>query len=94
MYVLDKTFKAPFVKFEALSHAYKPHTSQLEAWPRLNVDTPRGSCPFDGTLIAQDKSREERGDILAAQVDVSTPDTPQEEKDDIVSGARTHKSVE
>ena len=84
------------MKIEADTHIYRPFTSQLEAWPRLNVDTPRGSCPFDGTLIAQgDRSREERGELLAAQVDVSTPDTPQEEKDDIASGARTHtKSVE
>ena len=58
------------------------------------MDTPRGSCPFDGTLIAvEDRSREERGEILAAQVDASTPDTPQEEKDEILSGART-KSME
>ncbi|KAL4222573.1 Cdc7p-Dbf4p kinase complex regulatory subunit [Mactra antiquata] len=78
-----KSLKSPFVKIEAESYCYRPVHLEIEVWPRLNVDTPRGSCPFDGTLIkCGDESHEERGDLLAAQVDIPSDDTIQKNIDD------------
>ncbi|XP_053373583.1 uncharacterized protein LOC123531062 [Mercenaria mercenaria] len=87
-----KLFKSPFVKLEADTFCYRPFHTELDVWPRLNVDTPRGSCPFDGTLIkGGEESREERGELLAAQVDIPSEDTPKEEKDGSESAASTPK---
>lgn len=47
----DKMLKSPYLKCEAENFCYRPFCSELDQWPRLNIDTPRGSCPFDGTLI-------------------------------------------
>lgn len=49
--LIDKIIKAPYVKLEVETYCYRPFHLELDVWPRLNVDTPRGSCPFDGTLI-------------------------------------------
>ncbi|XP_060597448.1 uncharacterized protein LOC132751301 isoform X2 [Ruditapes philippinarum] len=87
-----KLLKAPYVKLETDNFCYRPFHMELDVWPRLNVDTPKGSCPFDGTLIkGGDESREERGELLAAQVDIPSEDTPQEEKDVCDSADSTTK---
>ncbi|XP_063422322.1 uncharacterized protein LOC134706900 [Mytilus trossulus] len=49
-----KKLKRPFLKFEDVSHQYKIVYKHLETWPHVNVDTPRGSCPFDGTRVGKD----------------------------------------
>ncbi|CAC5379745.1 unnamed protein product [Mytilus coruscus] len=41
-------------KFEDISHQYKIVYKHLETWPHVNVDTPKGSCPFDGTRVGKD----------------------------------------
>ncbi|KAH3716168.1 uncharacterized protein LOC127855145 [Dreissena polymorpha] len=81
-----KTLKTPFIKCEAECFFYRPFYNEIDNWPRLNTDTPKGSCPFDGTLIkCGDESVEERGELMAAQVDMPSEDTPREEKDTIDS---------
>ncbi|VDI01018.1 Hypothetical predicted protein [Mytilus galloprovincialis] len=49
-----KKLKRPFLKFEDTSHQYKIVYKHLETWPHVNVDTPKGSCPFDGTRVGKD----------------------------------------
>lgn len=51
---LVKKLKRPFLKFEDTSHQYKIVYKHLETWPHVNVDTPKGSCPFDGTRVGKD----------------------------------------
>jgi hypothetical protein len=41
--------KSPFVKFEDISNQYRVVYQHLTTWPHVNVDTPKGTCPFDGT---------------------------------------------
>ncbi|XP_041367197.1 uncharacterized protein LOC121381875 [Gigantopelta aegis] len=67
--------KAPFVKFESESCHYRPIMQELESWPHLNVETPRGTCPFDGRPLghAQCSERAER-DMNAERI--MSPDTP------------------
>jgi len=47
----DKMVKSPYLKCESQNYFYRPFFTELDNWPRLNGDTPRGSCPFDGTMI-------------------------------------------
>lgn len=66
------------LKFESITNQYKPVYSQLESWPHPNVDTPKGTCPFDGTTVGRgERSQEERGDRIGlVQVDIDSPMTP------------------
>ncbi|KAL3832324.1 hypothetical protein ACJMK2_023977 [Sinanodonta woodiana] len=86
-----KKLQSPFLKFEALNQCYRPCHSQLEAWPRVNTDTRRGMCPFDGAGLAQDEpSREERGELVeAAQLDALILASPKEEQEGSFQGAST-----
>ncbi|XP_035688287.1 serine/arginine repetitive matrix protein 2-like isoform X1 [Branchiostoma floridae] len=43
-----RKLKPPFVKFEDSSQQYRPVYEELPKFPRVNVDTPSGTCPFDG----------------------------------------------
>ncbi|KAL5007476.1 hypothetical protein ScPMuIL_016282 [Solemya velum] len=55
--------KQPYIKFESPSLHYKPVHQELDSWPHINPDTPRGTCPFDGSTVGPGlKSQEERGD--------------------------------
>ncbi|XP_064613914.1 uncharacterized protein LOC135477662 isoform X2 [Liolophura sinensis] len=46
-----KLLKAPVVKFESDTQAYRPHYLELESWPHVSVDTLPGTCPFDGVVM-------------------------------------------
>ncbi|XP_062567770.1 LOW QUALITY PROTEIN: uncharacterized protein LOC134230012 [Saccostrea cucullata] len=59
-----KKLKTPYLKLESVTRQYKVVYHQAEVWPHANVETPRGTCPFDGTSVGGEKSREERGDRI------------------------------
>ncbi|KAK3603141.1 hypothetical protein CHS0354_042966 [Potamilus streckersoni] len=86
-----KKLHSPFLKFEAVNQCYRPCHSQLEVWPRVNTDTRKGTCPFDGAGLAQDEpSREERGELVeAAQLDALIFASPKEEQEETHAGAST-----
>ena len=42
-----RKLNAPFIKVEDLSHHYKPLVHELKEWPRIYLETPVGTCPFD-----------------------------------------------
>ncbi|XP_061186135.1 uncharacterized protein LOC133194157 [Saccostrea echinata] len=59
-----KRLKPPYLKMESVTRQYKVVYHQVEVWPHANVETPRGTCPFDGTSVGGERSREERGDRI------------------------------
>ncbi|XP_078656260.1 uncharacterized protein LOC144902603 isoform X1 [Branchiostoma floridae x Branchiostoma belcheri] len=63
-----RKLKPPFVKFEDSSHQYRPVYEELPKFPRVNVDTPRGTCPFDGGAY-QDVPVAERSKEEASQAE-------------------------
>ena len=63
-----KKLKCPFVKFEDISNQYRVVYQHLTAWPHVNVDTPKGTCPFDGTRVGRDdESIVDRRDKIGLQ---------------------------
>ncbi|XP_033761881.1 uncharacterized protein LOC117343569 [Pecten maximus] len=74
-----KRLRSPMLKFESKTRQYRPVHGSLDSWPFANVDTPKGTCPFDGTTVGRgERSREERGDRigLAQQMDNNMPASP------------------
>ncbi|XP_066303199.1 microtubule-associated protein futsch-like isoform X2 [Branchiostoma lanceolatum] len=63
-----RKLKPPFVKFEDSSHQYRPVYEELPKFPRVNVDTPSGTCPFDGGAY-QDVPVAERSKEEASQAE-------------------------
>ncbi|OWF39392.1 uncharacterized protein LOC110465088 [Mizuhopecten yessoensis] len=74
-----KRLRSPMLKFESNTRQYRPVHGNLGNWPFANVDTPKGTCPFDGTTVGRgERSREERGDRigLAQPMDNNMPASP------------------
>ncbi|XP_069110785.1 uro-adherence factor A-like [Argopecten irradians] len=74
-----KRLRSPMLKFESSTRQYRPVHGSLDSWPYANVDTPKGTCPFDGTTVGRgERSREERGDRigLAQQMENNMPASP------------------
>ncbi|XP_060066326.1 uncharacterized protein LOC132546620 [Ylistrum balloti] len=74
-----KRLQSPMLKFESNTKQYRPIHGSLANWPFANVDTPKGTCPFDGTTVGRgERSREERGDRigLAQPMDNNMPASP------------------
>lgn len=68
LYFLAKKLKSPFVKFEDISNQYRVVYQHLTTWPHVNVDTPKGTCPFDGTRAGRDdESIVDRRDKIGLQ---------------------------
>lgn len=63
-YFIVKKLKSPYLKLESTTRQYKVVYQQVDLWPHANVETPRGTCPFDGTSLGGERSREERGDRI------------------------------
>lgn len=43
------------MKFEDGSLQYRAVYQHIETWPHINIDTPKGTCPFDGTRVGKDE---------------------------------------
>lgn len=74
-----KRLRSPMLKFESDTYQYKPIHGNLVTWPYADVETPKGTCPFDGTTVGRgERSREERGDRigLAPQMENCFPASP------------------
>lgn len=63
-FFIVKKLKSPYLKLESTTRQYKVVYQQVDLWPHANVETPRGTCPFDGTSLGGERSREERGDRI------------------------------
>lgn len=52
-----RALKAPFVKVEDMSRAYKPLVFEVKAWPTPNVHCSPEDSPFDSPLPRKDKAK-------------------------------------
>ncbi|XP_071803027.1 uncharacterized protein [Asterias amurensis] len=50
----ERKLSEPALKAEDASRHYRPSTQEMSSWPRLSMDGPSGSCPFDVT-VSRDK---------------------------------------
>jgi hypothetical protein len=76
-----KKLKSPFLKIESFTKQYRVVYQQIDLWPHANVETPRGTCPFDGTTVGGEKSREDRGDRIGLiPLEPKTPETKSGQK--------------
>ena len=39
---------------------YRPATKEMSSWPRLSMDGPSSSCPFDVTVLADKRILDKR----------------------------------
>lgn len=54
-----RTLKAPFIKVEDMSRAYKPLVIEVKAWPTPNVNCSPEGCPFDSPPPRKEKARKQ-----------------------------------
>ncbi|XP_050418232.1 uncharacterized protein LOC126831661 [Patella vulgata] len=79
-----KRLRQPLVKFEAVNLHYRPVQLEFDSWPHCNVDTPAGTCPFDGSTVgrAQKTEPEYRDRVVASQqggeIDKDSVETPKD----------------
>lgn len=76
IFISVKKLKTPYLKIESVTKQYRVVYQQVDLWPHANVETPRGTCPFDGTSLGGEKSREERGDRIGL-IPLEPPRTPE-----------------
>lgn len=55
-----RKLRAPFIKVEDHSRAYKPLVHELKEWPKIYFDGPLGSCPFDSPKKDLENDRQEQ----------------------------------
>ena len=54
-----RTLKAPFIKVEDMSRAYKPLVFEVKVWPTPNVHCPPEGSPFDSPPPRKERAKKQ-----------------------------------